>query len=610
MGRDPCADDLSRMDHGPGDSTDRRTLPEGTLDRSHAPVNMARMFGRTMVALCTLVALGGACGEPFLRTSDAPGSGGDTAAPDAEGGDASDETSRDTSSEPAPWYRRAVMYEVMVRSFQDSDGDGIGDLPGLLARLDYLNDGAPGGDDLGVDGLWLMPIFAAGSYHGYDTMDYRTIDPAYGTTADLDALVAACRARGIHVVLDLVLNHTSRKHPWFVAASASTDDPRRDWYLWRDENPGWLQPFGAGSGGVWHRSGGTYYYGLFSGEMPDLNLREPAVVAELTDVARSWLGHGVAGFRLDAARYLVESESGALADQPETHTFWQTFRATLATTTSDVYLVGEVWSERASVATYAPGGDELHQAFDFDLQYALRDAASNGRASTLQAALQAQEQAGTPWGFAATFVGNHDLARVAGSLSESGQRAATFLLLTLPGTPYLYYGDELGLGPSPVGGDRAKRGPMAWDAGPNAGFTDAATPWNPLADDADRHHVAAARADPASLWTTTRDLIALRHAHSALAGDGLRVIPVANAAVFAMVRHDDAGAYLALVNLGASTATVGDLDVSRAGDVLGAAPVAAAVVFGSGVNLAVQGWERVSSGSPLAPGEGRVVRLR
>ncbi len=572
---------------------------------------MAGMLGRAITALGTLVALGGACSEPFIHTSNAPGSSADAAAPDAREGDAaSDEGGPDAATEPAPWYRRAVMYEVMVRSFQDSDGDGIGDLPGLLARLDYLNDGAPGGDDLGVDGLWLMPIFAAGSYHGYDTTDYRAIDPAYGTIADFDALVAACHARGMRVVLDLVLNHTSRRHPWFTAASANSDDPRRAWYLWRDENPGWLQPFGAGSGGVWHRAGGVYYYGLFSGEMPDLDYREPAVVAEMTDVARGWLDRGVAGFRLDAARYLVESASGELADQPETHAFWQTFRKALAVGTPDVYLVGEVWSGRASVSTYEHGGDELHQAFDFDLQHALRDAAATGRASALQAALQAQAQSGTAWGFAATFVGNHDLARVAGTLGESGQRAVTFLLLTLPGTPYLYYGDELGLGPSPVNGDRAKRGPMAWDASPNAGFSDAPTPWNALADDADRHHVAAARADPASLWRLTRDLIALRHAHSALASDGLRVVTVGNAGVFAMVRHDHAGAYLAVVNLGSSTAPVGAVDVSRAADVLGAAPPAAPIVFGSGVNVAVQGWDRVTSGSPLAPGEGRVIRLR
>jgi glycosidase len=200
---------------------------------------------------------------------------------------------------PAPaawdldWARGAVFYQVFVRSFQDSDGDGVGDLRGLIARLDYLNDGRPGeGEDLGVDGIWLMPVHESPSYHGYDVVDYENIDREYGTNEDFARLCAEAKKRGMRVILDLVVNHSGVAHPWF------SDPARRDWYVRRDDDPGWTQPWGSGP--TWHRGEDGYYHGIFWSGMPDLNWRNPALRSEMARLARLWLDRGASGFRLDA----------------------------------------------------------------------------------------------------------------------------------------------------------------------------------------------------------------------------------------------------------------------------------------------------------------------
>src|SRR5690242_15613038 len=205
---------------------------------------------------------------------------------------------------PAEDWSRRVWYEAFVRSFKDGNGDGIGDFRGLTSKLDYLNDGDPSTtDDLGVTGMWLMPIADSPSYHGYDVIDYDKVEPDYGTRADLDAFLAAAHARGIKVIVDLVLNHTSSENPWFQA-SAKHDGTHDDWYVWSDTNPGWLGPDGQV---VWREQGKRWYYALFSEGMPDLNYRSPAVTAEIDRITTYWLQDvGVDGFRLDAAKYLVE----------------------------------------------------------------------------------------------------------------------------------------------------------------------------------------------------------------------------------------------------------------------------------------------------------------
>jgi len=572
----------------------------------------------TAVLLCCL----GACGGDATRAEvDADISeatdiaevadvdSGDQGAGDIA--DAADVADTEVSPPARPWYEGAVIYEIFVRSFQDSDGDGIGDLRGIIDRLDYLNDGVPGaGDDLEVDGLWLMPIFASDSYHGYDVTDYTAIEPDYGTSADFDALIAACDARGIKVVLDFVMNHSGANHPWFVDARSGATAARRNWYVWRSDNPGWKQPFGTGN--VWHPYGGSYFYGIFWSGMPDLNYREPAVAAEMTAIGKDWLGRGVAGFRLDAARYLVESSDGKLFEQPETHAFWRSLRADLG---DDAYLVGEVWTGRPAVTTYWGAGKELHQAFDFDLQAAITKSVADGATNWLRSELAAQKSAGTPWGYAATFLSNHDLDRLSRKLDDAEQRAAAFLLMTLPGTPYLYYGDELGVksaSPPAPGGDEAKRGPLAWTAAPesNHGFTNASKPWMGFASESNVRNIATALASPTSLLRYYQALIRLRHAHPALTGEGVIALPATGqGGVLSLLRFTDDEVILTVVNLSAGEVDVGTLDVKEGIGLVGAGPWRFEGLLGSTVDESVSDPTAVPVGPRLGPYEGRIWKL-
>src|SRR6266568_1727267 len=286
------------------------------------------------------------------------------------------------------WANGAVFYEVFVRSFQDSNGDGKGDLPGLIARLDYLNDGNPATDtDLGVDALWLMPVFKSPSYHGYDTTDYETINPDYGTNDDLVRLCREAHRRGMHVIVDLVLNHTSNQHPWFLDSASSPSSPRRDWYVWSPTDLGWGQPWNATTD-TWHPLNGAFYYGIFSSRMPDLNFRNAAVRAEAKRIAGLWLARGVDGFRLDASRHLVETGAGesGQADTAETHAVLKELAAYVHQTKPDAVLVGENWTETPNIARYygdtgrVPGGDELPLSFDFPLAGRIIAAARQGEA--------------------------------------------------------------------------------------------------------------------------------------------------------------------------------------------------------------------------------------
>src|SRR5215475_385115 len=321
------------------------------------------------------------------------------------------------------WAPGAVFYEVFVRSFQDSNGDGIGDLRGLIARLDYLNDGDPAtGTRLGVDALWLMPVFASLSYHGYDTTDYETINPDYGTNADFTRLLEEAHRRGIRIIIDLVLNHTSSKHPWFLESASAPSSPRRDWYIWNTTDPGWAQPWNA-NGRSWHQNHGAWFYGLFWQGMPDLNFRNPAVRDEAKRIAKLWLARGVDGFRLDAARHLVETGPGdGQSDTLETHQFWKEFAAAVRAAKPDAVLIGEAWTETPIVATYygstdqVPGGDELPLNFDFKLAERLVEAARTGEARGIVEKLR-EVQALYPAGATdVPFLTNHDQRRLATEL--------------------------------------------------------------------------------------------------------------------------------------------------------------------------------------------------
>ena len=430
------------------------------------------------------------------------------------------------------WANGAVFYEVFVRSFQDSNGDGKGDLQGLIARLDYLNDGDPATDkDLGVDALWLMPVFASPSYHGYDTVDYENINPDYGTNADFELLLREAHRRGIKVIVDLVLNHTGSGHPWFVESASSPASLRRGWYVWSATDPGWGQPWNAASH-TWHRKGDAYYYGLFWSGMPDLNFRNPAVRDEMKRVATLWLSRGVDGFRLDATRHLIETGSGdGQSDAPETHAFLKEFAAYVRSVKADAVLVGENWTDTGKIAPYygstttVPGGDELPLNFDFPLASRIIAGVRSGDATVIADKLDEVRRAYPAGATDVPFLTNHDMRRIASDLKDDpGKlRSAAAVLLTLPGTPFLYYGEEVGLLNGTTDDDESKRTPMPWDGTSAGGFT-TGRPWHRFAPGLERTNVAAQTGDPASLLSHYRGLIRARHASTALAVGDLELL--------------------------------------------------------------------------------------
>lgn len=429
------------------------------------------------------------------------------------------------------WARGAVFYEVFVRSFRDSDGDGKGDIDGLISRLDLLNDGNPETTtDLGIDALWLMPVFESPSYHGYDTTDYGKINPDYGTNADFLRLLDEAHRRGIRVIVDLVVNHSGAGHPWFVSAASSANSPYRDFYVWNPTDPGWRQPWG-GSTGTWHPGGGAYYYGVFWSGMPDLNWRSPALREEVKRIASLWLERGVDGFRLDATRYLVENGSGPLqADTPETHAALKEFAGHVRRVKPAALLVGENWADTKTIATYygspsVPGGDELPASFNFPISERILTALSQGNATPIAAKLDEVQKAYPKGALDAPFLTNHDQTRLATQLGKNQGRLrnAAAILLTLPGAPFLYYGEEVGIENGPTGGDESKRTPMPWDASPGGGFT-TGTPWFGFAPGRETANVAAQTNDPASLLSRYRYLIRARKASPALAKGDLVVL--------------------------------------------------------------------------------------
>ncbi|MFO0582645.1 MAG: alpha-amylase family glycosyl hydrolase [Anaeromyxobacter sp.] len=455
-----------------------------------------------------------------------------------------------------PWWKTAVFYEVFVRSFQDSDGDGIGDFRGLTAKLDYLNDGDPNTtSDLGVDALWLMPMLESPSYHGYDVTDYDHVEKDYGTEADFDAFVRAAHARGIHVIIDLVLNHASSKHPWFLDAASSKTSRHRDWFVWSDRDLGWGQPWNE-KADTWHEAGGSWFYGLFWEGMPDLNWRNAEVRAEARRFAHAWLARGVDGFRLDAIRYLVEDGPGpGQSSTPETFTYLFEFAKAVREAKPDAYLVGEVWAGFDEAAQYyGKAGEGLSAMFDFPLAGSVVSAATAGDPSSFTKAAEETLRVLPPGATDAPFLTNHDMRRI-GSMTDGDPaklKLAASLLLTLPGTPFLYYGEEIGMENGPGGADEQKRTPMRWDAAPLAGFT-TGKPWfafSPARPDA---NVAAQANDPGSLLSRYRALLRARKASPALSGGDLALLPrVPGVRAVAFLRRGGGETVLVVHNLGAT----------------------------------------------------------
>jgi glycosidase len=463
------------------------------------------------------------------------------------------------------WARGAAFYEIFVRSFADSDGDGVGDLRGLTSRLDYLNDGDPSTtSDLGIEAIWLMPVFASPSYHGYDTTDYFAINPQYGTMADFQALIAAAHARGIRVIVDLVINHTSNRHPWFVESSSSPRAPKHDWYVWRTDDPGWRQPWGGGP--TWHELNGAYFYGVFSGGMPDLNFENSSVREEVKAIASFWLERGVDGFRLDAARHLIEDGPGDLqTNTPGTHAFWREFAAHVRAIAPEALLVGENWTSTGNIAQFfgstdsVASGDELPMSFDFPLAGSILRAVRSGDPAPVVATLADIARLYPAGVLDGTFLTNHDTPRVATELGSDPARlrSAAALLLTLPGSPFLYYGEEIGL----AGGkpDPNIRTPMPWnDREAGGGFT-TGTPWRPFATGREQANVAAQSGDPGSLLAHYRRLVHLRASSPALRRGTIAVLDSGggNKQVLAFIREAGGERMLVVHNLGAADGSAG-----------------------------------------------------
>lgn len=447
-----------------------------------------------------------------------------------------------TAPDLPAWWVDSTFYEIFVRSFYDSDGDGIGDINGIIAKLDYLNDGNPATtSDLGVTGIWLMPINPSPSYHGYDITDYYGINPDYGTMDDFKMLMSEAHARGIRVIIDLVLNHCSSQHPWFTE--------KHDWFVWSAYNPGYSGPWGQQ---VWHPSGGSYYYGIFSSSMPDLNYKNSEVVATMEGVVRYWLEEvGVDGFRLDAARHIIE-EGALQADTNSTHNFWKNWRINFKNTSPEAIALGEVWSSISDMAKYTQG-DEMDAVFNFSLASAILDAVKSGMASSFINSILLSTSM-IPAGYSSPFITNHDQDRTMSQLGSSipKAKAVASLLLTSPGTPFIYYGEEIGM--EGVKPDPDIRLPMQWSSNTNAGFT-TGTPWRAPNANYTTVNVAAETSDASSLLSHYRDLISLRNNYPALRSGSFTNISANNSAICVGLRFLTSEAIVAVVNVGGGAVT-------------------------------------------------------
>jgi glycosidase len=485
----------------------------------------------------------------------------------------------------APWWQSCVIYQIYPRSFQDSNCDGIGDLKGIAQRLDDLT-------GLGVDAIWISPISPSPMVDfGYDVADYCDIDPCFGTLADFDELLTQAHRRGLKILLDFVPNHTSDQHPWFVESRAAKDSQKRDWYIWRDAAPdggppnNWISDFG-GSAWQWDEITGQYYYHAFLKEQPDLNWRHPDVQAAMFDVMRFWFDRGVDGFRIDVLWHMVKAADfpdnppnpdyrpgmGEMhrllqlhsTDQPEVHGIAAAMRDIAdsygARGLGERVLIGEIYLPVDRLMHYyGRGRPGVHLPFNFQLIDMTWDA------RTLAAAITTYEAALPVTGWPNWVLGNHDRPRVATRLGQAQARVAAVLLLTLRGTPTLYYGDELGL--SDVGIEPAQmrdprelrepglglgrdpvRTPMPWDGSDNAGFS-TAKPWLPLHADWRTRNVARMTDDPQSILTLYRRLLAVRRDHPALSIGDFVLVRVEDELLVYARRHESQRLLVAL-NLG------------------------------------------------------------
>ena len=536
--------------------------------------------------------------------------------------DADDETSAPVPS----WWAGAVIYQIYPRSFADADGDGVGDLRGIASRLDHLA-GADGA--LGVDAIWLSPIYPSPLHDfGYDISDYTDVAAEYGTLGDLDALIEACHARGMRLLLDLVPCHTSVEHPWFVESRSSRDNAKRDWYIWADAAAGggppsnWTAAFG-GSAWEWDEATGQYYLHSFYPEQPDLDWRNPAVAEAMADVMRFWFRRGVDGFRVDAIFAAIKDDRlrdnppdrrpGAIPglggdagqdplwsmNRPEVHDVVRHLRRVAAEFPGCV-LVGEAYVPVEELARYLGHGtdDEFHLAFNFELLL------SPWRHQDLMLAIERSEALHPPGVWPTYAISNHDQPRHASRWGERRARAAAFMLLTLRGVAVLYAGEEIGMvdadpaslpdPPFDRAGRDACRTPMQWDASPTGDFT-SGTPWLPLVDPLQRN-VADQRHDPSSLLSLYRLLIAARGRSAALGRGEHRSLFGVAPDVLAWLRTAGDERVLVLLNVG---------DADRGCDLRRLTETRGEVVVATSERAGVVAL----AGLTLAPLEGLALRL-
>jgi len=442
------------------------------------------------------------------------------------------------------WWNDAVFYEAFVRSFYDSSGDGIGDLKGLTEKLDYL-------DELGVNAIWLMPVNPSPSYHGYDVTNYKDVQAAYGTKQQYIAFVDSAHKRGIKVIFDFVMNHSSSSHPWFVKSKAN-DPLYKDFYVWSPINPGNTGPWGQQ---VWYYYNSTmgYYYALFWSGMPDLNYNTQAVRDSMFSYAAFWLDSmHVDGFRLDAAPYLYE-DGDRLYNCPQTLQFWQDFHTYYKSINDSAITVGEVWYPTDSILPYVVGGDKLDFCFEFDLAGQIISAFNTGSIPGLRNEMQ-YDYDHYPYLQFGTFLSNHDQDRVIDKFSSnfSKMKAAAATYLTLPGIPFLYYGEEIGMIGS--GADENKRRPMQWTSGAHAGFT-TGTPWESINSNYVTYNVATEEADSNSLLNWYKKLIALRHQEVALRKGNYVATANASGSIYSFLREYEGDTLLVIVNTGSQAYT-------------------------------------------------------
>ena len=463
------------------------------------------------------------------------------------------------------WWQSGVLYQIYPRSFQDANGDGVGDLSGIIARLFYLR-------DLGVDALWLSPVFPSPmADFGYDICDYTGIDPLFGNLDDFDALIAAAHGHGLKVILDLVPNHTSERHPWFTESRSSKDNPKRDWYIWRDPRSdggpptNWLSEFG-GSAWQFDRLTGQYYYHAFLREQPDLNWRNPEVRHAVHDLMRFWLRRGVDGFRVDVMWHLIKDDlfrdnphnpdfiAGSQqlyeellplysTDRPEVHEVVAGMRRVVEEF-GDRVLIGEIYlPPKKLVAYYGHDLKGAHLPFNFSL------ISTQWMAGAVSNLIEEYEAALPAGAWPNWVLGNHDRPRIASRVGDDQARVAAMLLLTLRGTPTLYYGDEIGMQQVAIAPDQVRdpweknlpgnglgrdgcRTPMQWDSTPHAGFSKNA-PWLPLGENFVSQNVEVEESDPSSMLALYRALIELRRARPELAvGDYTRLTLTGDLLIF------------------------------------------------------------------------------